>query len=60
MDLVENVDNQALDFLKESLRSSEIKLSAFLNKEFNILNMKMVKCCIFCYERDYVKHNLFK
>ena len=37
MDLVENVDNQALDFLKESLRSSEIKLSAFLNKEVTII-----------------------
>jgi hypothetical protein len=50
-DLLESIDNQAMENLKESLRGSEIRLSAFLNKEFNTLNMKMIKCCIFCYER---------
>jgi len=51
MELLESIDNQALENLKESLRGSEVRLSAFLNKEFNILNMKMIKCCIFCYEK---------
>lgn len=51
MDLIESIDNQALENLKESLKGSEIRLSAFLNKEFNVLNMKMIKCCIFCYEK---------
>lgn len=56
MDLLESIDNQALENLKESLKGSEIRLSAFLNKEFNVLNMKMIKCCIFCYEKIDVKY----
>lgn len=56
MELIESIDNQALENLKESLKGSEIKLSAFLNKEFNILNMKMIKCCIFCYEKVDVNY----
>lgn len=51
MELIESIDNDALEKLKESLKTSEIRLSAFLNKEFNMLNMKMIKCCIFCYDR---------
>jgi hypothetical protein len=54
MDLIESIDNQALENLKESLKTSEIRLSAFLNKEFNVLNMKMIKCCTFCYEKHDV------
>ena len=55
MDLIESIDNDALEKLKDSLRTSEVRLSAFLNKEFNILNMKMIKCCVFCYEKVDVK-----
>ena len=60
MDLIESIDNQALENLKESLKGSEIRLSAFLNKEFNLLNMKMIKCCIFCYEKVDVRTYLNK
>lgn len=49
MEIAESVDEEALEFLKENLKKSEIRLSAFLNKEFNILNKKMINCCIFCY-----------
>jgi len=55
MGLIESIDNQALENLKESLKTSEIRLSAFLNKEYNVLNSKMIKCCIFCYEKEDVK-----
>ena len=54
MDLVESVDEDAFNYLKENIKKSELRLSAFLNKEFNILNKKMINCCIFCYSDEKV------
>lgn len=54
MDIVESVDEDSLNLLKENLKKSEVRLSAFLNKEFNVLNKKMINCCVFCYKDDRV------
>jgi hypothetical protein len=47
--LLENSDKQMLEDVTETIKKKEIKLYAFLNKEFNILNRKMINCSILCY-----------
>jgi hypothetical protein len=53
-DLVELVDKSNLDTIRISIKKEESKYYAFLNKEFNVLNMKMIKCCIHCYDNPIV------
>jgi hypothetical protein len=48
-EMMENSDKQLLGDANEVLKNREIKFYAFLNKEFNILNKKMIKCSAFCY-----------
>ena len=54
-EFIEHSNNQLLKDVMETVKKLEYKYYAFLNKEFNILNMKMIKCSIVCYD----KPNLF-
>lgn len=49
VDLIEKSDKVMLQDVTETLKRREIKFYAFLNKEFNVLNKKMVNCSIMCY-----------
>lgn len=49
-EFIEKVDNKNFGELHEVIQNSEIRFYAFLNKEYNILNKKMIKCCLLCYE----------
>lgn len=54
-ELTEMVDKSNLDTVRERIKKAEGKYYAFLNKEFNILNHKMIKCCIHCYDNPNVR-----
>jgi hypothetical protein len=49
-ELLESHDRVALKDAQEAVKKFEYRFYAFLNKEFNILNKKMLKCSIICYQ----------
>jgi hypothetical protein len=49
-EIIEGQDRNALKDAQESVKKFEYRFYAFLNKEFNILNKKMLKCSIICYQ----------
>ena len=53
-ELIEEVDYNNLDKLKVILKKAEAKYYAFLNKEFNSLNKKLINCNIYCYDNPNV------
>jgi hypothetical protein len=55
-EIVRMVDKSNLENVKNNIKKAESKYYAFLNKEFNILNMKMIKCCIHCYDSHEVNY----
>jgi hypothetical protein len=46
----QQVDKSNLEHITQKVKKAEAKYFAFLNKEFNILNRKMIKCSIYCYD----------
>jgi hypothetical protein len=48
---LEQRDKKDIEIIQSKIKKAEIFTAAFLNKEFNMLNQKMLKCCIFCYDR---------
>lgn len=53
-DMIEDTDKKNFEKIKQNIKNREIKYFAFLNKEYNILNKKLVNCCVFCYDRPNV------
>ena len=50
VELLENSDKQMLQDVEETIKKREIQFYAILNKEFNILNRKMISCSLLCYD----------
>jgi len=50
----EIVDRKMYEENFEKVKKNEVRFFAFLNKEFNILNKKSVKCCSICYSNPSV------
>jgi hypothetical protein len=49
VEMLEKSDKTMLQDVTETIKKREIKFFAFLNKEFNVLNKKMINCSIICY-----------
>jgi hypothetical protein len=47
---IEESDRAAFNDAMEAIKKFEYRFYAFLNKEFNILNKKMIKCSMMCYD----------
>lgn len=47
---IEDSDRAAFNDAMEAIKKFEFRFYAFLNKEFNILNKKMIKCSMMCYD----------
>jgi hypothetical protein len=54
-DYSKQVDLSNLEHIKQRIKKAEAKYFAFLNKEFNVLNRKMLKCCVYCYDNPEVR-----
>ena len=57
-DTIKDVDMRLFQNMNQEVKKAEIKLYAFLNKEFNILNKKYINCCFTCYKDPSVIYNL--
>ena len=53
-DAIQKIDMNLFKAMNEEVKQSEIKFYAFLNKEFNILNRKYIKCSYDCYDSPAV------
>jgi hypothetical protein len=53
-DRVKDLDMKSFESIYKDVKQAEVKLYAFLNKEFNILNKKYLQCCFNCYGENSV------
>ncbi len=51
-EILENSDNRILNEALDRIKKLEFRYYAVLNKEFNLLNFKMVKCSMMCYDNS--------
>jgi hypothetical protein len=54
-DRIKDIDMKNFEFIYKDVKQAEVKLYAFLNKEFNILNKKYLQCCFNCYGEQSVR-----